>query len=63
MKLKNLKDKKTKKAPTPENQPEPESQYVTESQDEAYRQVNRVCFQQNFQVLINHYKGESSASR
>ena len=28
--------------------------------DEAYRQINQISFQENFKVLIGHYKNESA---
>jgi len=34
----------------------PRKQNYTELWDEAYRQINRDSFQQNFKVLIGHYK-------
>ena len=34
-----------------------------DSSDDAYSQINRTSFQQNFKVLIGHYKNLAQASQ
>ena len=41
----------------------PKTPAQSDARDEAYRQINRASFQQNFNVLIGHYKYAEPAPR